>query len=527
MLSDRKSIAEKPSSETQTQQSSHNNPKNLLNRSIIVSGLIMLSRVLGLGREMLLAFHLGASVLADVLITLQHIMRLFTQLLDSINQRASVPFLVRASASEHTFFAFARGLVSIYFILSIVIALGFWWSRETLVNFLAEGFSDEGQSLLLAHWWAVCIAVPILSYLAIIEAYFASFYKLWKSYIAQLWNNGIVVFFLFWWYDNDPLVSIIGAILFGLVMAWLTSLVFAHSKSGFLLPVHRLDLNAYRPYFRQCTPAIMTSTVEFLLLFIGINILGSIADGSVAHVNYAMRLFYFPQVIIIYALNKIVMTRLTQAWNNEKNPEEFSKIMDWVIALILGIMLPAAIGLYYLGEPIVKLFYERGSFTISDSASTGLALSILAFGLPFISANTMIISSYFSRLMKFPALIIVTIGLIITSIFWWVLVLQYQMGIAGYCIGLSASYFLTFLIHCGYNLYLGHWKIQLKNILFVGKSIAATVVLYAVLHWIDGVMDAYSFGVLMRITVSICMGIVSYVITHLVLGTRMRHVWAS
>jgi putative peptidoglycan lipid II flippase len=52
------------------------------------------------------------------------------------------------------------------------------------------------------------------------------------------------------------------------------------------------------------------------------------------------------------------------------------------LELAIGLALPATLGLIALGEPVVRMLFEHGAFTASDTAATSRALTWLALGLP-------------------------------------------------------------------------------------------------------------------------------------------------
>src|SRR5258708_17040841 len=52
------------------------------------------------------------------------------------------------------------------------------------------------------------------------------------------------------------------------------------------------------------------------------------------------------------------------------------------LELAVGLALPAMLGLILLSEPVVRILFEHGAFTATDTAATAHALMWLALGLP-------------------------------------------------------------------------------------------------------------------------------------------------
>jgi putative peptidoglycan lipid II flippase len=64
------------------------------------------------------------------------------------------------------------------------------------------------------------------------------------------------------------------------------------------------------------------------------------------------------------------------------NPTVVAHAQSRGLELAVGLALPATVGLTVLAEPIVRMLFEHGAFTASDTAATAQALTWLALGLP-------------------------------------------------------------------------------------------------------------------------------------------------
>ena len=66
------------------------------------------------------------------------------------------------------------------------------------------------------------------------------------------------------------------------------------------------------------------------------------------------------------------------------------------LRLILVINIPAAAGLAVLSEPIVRLLFERGEFSASQTSLMAPLLALFALGMPFFSMTTLTIRSFYA-----------------------------------------------------------------------------------------------------------------------------------
>ena len=67
------------------------------------------------------------------------------------------------------------------------------------------------------------------------------------------------------------------------------------------------------------------------------------------------------------------------------------------LELAVGLALPATLGLILLSEPVVRLLFEHGAFTATDTAATAHALMWLALGLPANVLTKALSPAFFAR----------------------------------------------------------------------------------------------------------------------------------
>lgn len=97
-----------------------------------------------------------------------------------------------------------------------------------------------------------------------------------------------------------------------------------------------------------------------------------LADGSIAVLQYAMRLFQLPIGVFAVSVTTVALPRLSRA--AQVPGEAFAKELRHGFTLTAALMLPALAGLLALGRPIVALLFEHGAFTATDTSRTYGAL---------------------------------------------------------------------------------------------------------------------------------------------------------
>ena len=111
---------------------------------------------------------------------------------------------------------------------------------------------------------------------------------------------------------------------------------------------------------------------------------------------------------------------------------------------IFFLLLPASAFLLVLGEPTVRLVYERGAFDAASTARTSSALVYFSIGLAFNGASLLVIRAFFSMQMPTVATKVAALGVVLNialdAAFYR------PLGTGGIPLSTSISSIVTFLL---------------------------------------------------------------------------------
>jgi putative peptidoglycan lipid II flippase len=103
--------------------------------------------------------------------------------------------------------------------------------------------------------------------------------------------------------------------------------------------------------------------------------------GSMAYLNYAWLVLMLPLGVFGMAVSTAVFPTLARH-TAAGEEAEMGQLFGLTLRVILYLTIPAAVGLIVLGGPIVRLLFERGSFTPALTQATAIAVACYALGLP-------------------------------------------------------------------------------------------------------------------------------------------------
>jgi putative peptidoglycan lipid II flippase len=355
----------------------------------LVSAMTLVSRVLGLVREVVFAALIGAGYHADAFKIGFRIPNLLRDLFaEGALSAAFVPTYARTQSEGGREAAFAlanRVLTVLAVLLGGLIAAAIVFARP-LVALLASGFDAEpGKAaltvfltrmmmpfLLLVSFAAVAMGMLNAEERFGLPALSPSLFNV----VAIVWAGGL-------WALGLPLQQV--------VIGWALG-VLAGGLAQFLVQVPSLRRLGwrFRPEWAPRDPGLhrvarLMAPATAGLAAVEVNIVvnsyfASREAGAVSWLDFAFRLLYLPIGLFGVALGTIATAGLARR-AAEGDMDGLRNTLRQALSMLAFLTVPATVGLMALGAPVVRLIYERGRFTPADTHATAAALFLYSFGL--------------------------------------------------------------------------------------------------------------------------------------------------
>jgi len=379
---------------------------NLYRSFFTVGGLTMLSRVLGFGRDILIAAALGTGMVADAFFVAFRFPNLFRRLFgEGAFNSAFVPLFAKRLEGEgkEAARAFAEeamsGLALVLVLLSAVCMVAMPW----LMHVIAPGFTGTREKFDLAVLLTQ-IAFPYLfcmSLVALLSGVLNSLGRFVESSSVSIVLNltlmAAILIAMALGYRNEPRA--------GIVLAWgvfaagilqLALLAWGAWRNGFWLRLRRPRLSeGVRRLIALGVPGVIAGGITQLNILIG-TMIASLQAGAVSHLYYADRVYELPLAIVGIAIGVVLLpdvSRHLRAGNHAAVMDSQNRSLEFAMLLTL----PASVALAIVPQPIVSVLFERGAFTAADTPYTAGALAIFAFGLPSFVLIKVFSPAFFAR----------------------------------------------------------------------------------------------------------------------------------
>ncbi len=382
------------------------NKRSLAGSALMMGAIILSSKILGLLRDILTAGAYGTSEAAIAYETASKLpLTLFDFILGGVVTSAFIPIYnsIAVRKNKNEALDFARSYVNLILALTVgITTLGVVFAPY-LVRAIAPELS-ESTAALAAELTRIMFPMVIFVGLAFS---FVGFLQSEGEYnipaVISLVSNLIMVVYLCFFSDKFGIVGLSVAMLVGWVAQAVVQIPSV-CKRGF---TYRLTAPLSTPEIRRAArntlPILISTWTVPLCNLIGTNVASGIENGrAITALGYSNRLYTILVGLFSFVATNLlfpVFARAAAAGNHD----ERDRLTRTSIKTLVFLIAPLSVGVAALAEPFVKLVYERGSFTPSDSAMTAQALGCFVVGMLFAAVGEVLTKAFFAvEKNKFP-----------------------------------------------------------------------------------------------------------------------------
>ncbi|MDQ7090371.1 MAG: murein biosynthesis integral membrane protein MurJ [Methylococcales bacterium] len=504
--------------------------KKLFKSTAIVSGMTMISRILGFIRDMLFARIFGVDSGTDAFFVAFKIPNFLRRLFaEGAFAQAFVPVLAdyKEKGSQEALKLFIdRTAGALALILMAVTIIGMI-AAPLLIMLFAPGFMWEGNQYDLAVQM-LRITFPYLFFISsvafaggilnshgqfAVPAFTPVFLNLCMI-SAAIWLSPLMA---------EPII----ALAWGVFIAGMVQLAFQLPALMALGLVPRPQFgfkdSGVKRIMSLMLPAIFGVSITQINLLLDTLLASFLAAGSVSWLYYSDRLVEFPLGLFGIALATVILPSLSKN-HAAKDHEAFSRSLDWGLRLVLLIGIPSSIGLFLLAEPMLSTLFKYNEFGINDVQMAGKSLMAYSVGLLGFILVKILVPGFTSRKdMKTPVRFGIY-AMIANMVFN--LILYYPLAHAGLALATSlgaffnASLLLKQLLKEKIYQPVQGWKNYLL------KIILANSVMGGCLYYFVDITRWYDWNALdkiMYLALTIILAALVYAIVLLLSGFRPQH----
>ena len=381
--------------------------KSLLKAAGIVSAITLLSRMLGLVRDAVIAARLGAGYFSDCFNIAFEIPNLARRVLGEGSLSAFiVPVYsrTRKEESEEAGWRFVSNALNVFIILTLILTiLGMIFSKQLFIIFGGIKFFTAGQTEYLDLGVSLTrIMFPFLMFLAIASLLMGVLHShrhFTSPALGSVMLNITIITSGLIFLSVPPggfTYVLAWAVLIGVVIRVAILIPPLIAKGFKYTPVIDVRSPRMKSLYRMMLPATLGLAIVHINISVDANFANFLGPGRVTYLRNANRLIQFPLALFATAISTAILPSITQ-YLLEKEHQKLREMLSFAFRVIMIIFLPAMAGLIALGRPIVEVILERGYWTEEATLSTHFAVIFYSVGLLPIAFLRIITPLYYAR----------------------------------------------------------------------------------------------------------------------------------
>ncbi len=351
--------------------------------ALLISVLSLVSKFIGFFREVLIANYFGATGQTDAFVVAMMIPGSILGLFAGGFSTLVIPFyLERRSKSEEAARKFVDSALLVWGSVFVAVSVLILIFAPDLVHVIAYGFTGERFEL------AVRLTCYLVGYglLNILVAIFTGLLQAQKQFFLpvaiSLVGNVAIVLSLFLLHRYFGINSwTVGLTLSSLISFAAMFLVLYGQGFFHNLSFRGVDWHEIRQFGILLLPLVVSGGISIINQMVDKTIGSSLDAGSIAALNFSARVWQIPLALFAGPIATAVFPTFSELALTDTGKAEYRSRLEQTMSVSFYLMIPATFFIFFLSEPIVRLFFERGAFNPKATELTSFVVKMYVLGL--------------------------------------------------------------------------------------------------------------------------------------------------
>jgi putative peptidoglycan lipid II flippase len=422
-----------------------------LTNTLIVAAGYLLSRVLGLARDVIISNHFGTSAQLDAFrATFGVIDMIYLVIAGGALGTAFIPVFSKLLAEERDqAWRLASAILNLALVGLVAASLLVGLFAEPLVALtVGRGFDPTTRALTVDLLRLTLIQPILLGLGGLCKATLESFDRFGVPALgANLYNLGIIVGALL-----GPQLGVYGLVFgvdAGALLFLLVQLPSLRQVGARYLGQRWREAPGLGQVGRLIGPRLFGQAVWQINLVAIASFASLAGPGAVAANGYALQLMLLPHGLLALSVGTVIFPQLARL-HASGDRTAFREQALGALRAVLFVAVPASAILGVLGVPVVRILFQRGAFDQTSAVLTTQALTCYLFGLAAFTGSEIIVRTFYAMQDTRTPVVVGCVAVVTNMVLGWLL-LRLGAGLAGLALAFSiantleAALLITFL----------------------------------------------------------------------------------
>lgn len=355
----------------------------------------LLSKVLGLVREMLLAQKYGTGYISDSFIISLNIPTVIISAIAGAILTNYIPLFSKAEKeSEKRAARFNGNLVTIVLIIATILSILFLIFIKPIVKIFAVGFDDEALTYLINISRITIFSMQFIIIGHILKGYLEYKNKfLGTSLYGICTNIGLILGIIFSTTEKYQILGL--GVLVGYILGFIVLYILAKREKF----AAKLNLDLKDTYVKQLViltlPILLNDVVWQINGIVDKSISYTIGAGYISAINYSHYIVDMITSVFATSITTVLFPNIIKLFN-EKGIEVVKEKTNVILKMIILISIPCTILISIYSNAIVKCLFFRGAFDENSLNITSTAVSIYSIAIVFAGIKAVLFKVFYA-----------------------------------------------------------------------------------------------------------------------------------
>lgn len=459
--------------------------KSILKKTIQIGSSTLMSRVLGIIRDLLMIKFLGVGAASDAFITAYKLPNSLRKIFaEGALSAAFIPSYITAlRKKEHDAFS----LMSLAFVLfegALLILCGLVMIfAHGVVRFAAPGFSPELVAMTVP---LLRILMPFIFFISSSALLAGGLQAIGHFFVPAFGPILLNIFFISglvvcWWLQL-PIEYLCYFILLGGLVQFLQHLLTYLSLKLSFGPINKETWRSFNSILVKFFLCAISMSVMEISLFVDTQFGSFLPEGSVSLITYANKFIGIPLGVFAVAFSTILLPYFSRL--STYAPKRLNFYLYESAKLVFWVTLPCMLAMIFFAQKIFITLFVSEKFTMAHAQEAGTILIAFAIGLFFFSFNKVVLNIFYAMHQTLVPSIVSVIATLANIAFNFMFINNLQafgLALATTISGVIQTILLLWFLRAryGFHGYLNHfWKFALGYIVQVSVVSGLFLVAY-------------------------------------------------
>lgn len=360
----------------------HFRSKTITSAAFLLVTTALISRILGLFRDRILAGKFGAGDELDIFFAAFRVPDLlYNIVIAGAISSAFIPVFISLYAKDKKeAWRAASNFLNIAVASLLVLGVLFVLGSSFLVRFVAPGFDEVNKAITIDITRIMFLSPLFLGMSAILGGILHSFRRFLTYALAPIFYNLGIIFGAVVLADAMGVYGLAVGVVLGSFLHFIIQIPSVFFSGFTWRAVFDLKDKYFQKIFSLMVPRTIGLVVFQLNLWVITATASMLSSGSIAIFNLANHLQFLPIGIIGYSFATAAMPSFAKSVSREK-AKLFGGQLTKSIRMVLFFVVPTSVLMFVLRAHIVRLIFGSGAFSWDDTRLTAAVLGIFSFGI--------------------------------------------------------------------------------------------------------------------------------------------------